>query len=548
MIGRIVRAVLAVVLLAGSALAPAWAGVTLRNGNFYISYTDVTVPGGFQMKIERVYNSKANFSGIFGSNWGFEYEAYLRVQDDGSVVVHEYGGGANNHFVPINAKPRSLDAIYDELTAAAERLGQFSSADEKTAYRAYLVDHHEAEFERLRDLGLVKTEHLSIGQEFRSNRFGGQVLSRVPEGYQRAFDTGRFEEYDLSGHLVRVWDANHNFVALHYNAAGHLTTMEDSGGNRFAFSFNKQDYVQSITWGKHVTTYRYTGSDLTQSTDVDGHTYRYAYDDDHNMTDVHYQDGTDLKVSYYTMEDNESVKDLKDRDGTVYSYQYDRSVPDQYAVTVSETGPDHKTKVDKYQYYLGRDTSGDTYTSRMVESIDGDVTDTTYNADAQPLSITRNGVTTKFAYDASGHVTLKQTPAQTIALTYDPVVEKVASVTTTTAGGKSSTVKFKYDAKGNLIDATDATGREVAVTYDDNGRVATLAEKDAGAMHMSYDRESRLAAVSVDGVGEVTVTYKANGDVEKVSSPAGDGVAQKITALFQQLTAVIKVPSVSLSF
>lgn len=548
MIERLVRTTLAAVLFAASALAPAAAGVTLRNGNFYISYTDVTVPGGFQMKIERVYNSKANFSGIFGSNWGFEYEAYLRVQDDGSVVVHEYGGGANNHFVPINTKPRSLDAIYDELTAAAERLGQFSSADEKAAYRAYLVDHHEAEFERLRDLGLVKTEHLSIGQAFRSNRFGGQVLSRVPEGYQRAFDTGRFEEYDLSGHLVRVWDANHNFVALHYDAGGHLTTMEDSGGNRFAFTFNKQGYVQTIAWGKHVATYAYTGSDLTRSTDVDDHTYKYAYDADHNMTDVHYQDGTDVKIGYYTMDDNENVKDLTDRDGTVYAYQYDRSVPDQYAVTVTETGTDHKIKVNKYQYYLGRDPSGDTYTSRMVESLDGDVTDTTYNADAQPLSITRNGVTTKFAYDASGHVTLKATPAQTIALTYDPVVEKIASVTTTTAGGKTSTVTFRYDAKGNLTDATDATGREVGVTYDDNGRIATLTEKNTGPMHMTYDRDSRLVAVAVDGVGEVSVTYKPNGDVEKVSSPAGDAVAQKITTLFQQMTAVIKVPSVSLSF
>jgi YD repeat-containing protein len=547
-IRRLLRAALAVAVIAGCTVA-AMAGVTLRNGNFYMSYTDVAVPGGFEMKIERVYNSKTDFTGIFGSGWGFEYEAYLRVQDDGSVVVHEYGGGAENHFMPITTKPRSLDAIYDELTAAAEKLGQFSSVAEKDAYRAWVVDHHEAEFERFRDLGLVKTEHLGIGQTFRSGRFGNQILSRVPEGYQRAFDTGRFEEYDLSGHLVRVWDANHNFVALHYDAKGHLTTMEDSGANRFVFAFNNQGYVKSIAWGSRVARYEYKGTELVKSTDVDGRAYRYTYDlqNRHNMTGIHYSDGTDVKVTYYPLDEYENVKELKDRDGTLYVYQYDRSIKDHYGATVTETDTDRKVVVNKYDYFVGHAPSGDTYTARMVQSLDGDVSDTTYNADAQPLSITRNGVTTKFEYDSFGHVTLKQTATQTIRLTYDPVVRKVASVTTI-AGGKTTVVSFKYDAKGNLIEGTDPAGHDVAATYDENGRVSTLAEKSGGTMHIVYNRESKMVQVAADGLGTISVTYKENGDVAKITSDAGDTVAQKVTAMLQQMMAVIKPPAVSLTF
>jgi YD repeat-containing protein len=549
MIRRLLRVAVAAAAIVGWTFGPATAGVTLRNGNFYMSYTDLVAPGGFEMKIARVYNSKTDFAGIFGSGWGFEYEAYLRVQDDGSVVVHEYGGGADNHFTPITTKPRPLDAIYDELTAAAEKLGQFSSAAEKDAYRAWVVDHHETEFERFRNLGLVKTEHLGIGQAFRSGRFGNQVLSRVPEGYQRAFDTGRFEEYDLSGHLVRVWDANHNFVALHYDAKGHLTNMEDSGGNRFVFAFNNQGYVKSIAWGSRIARYEYKGSELVKSTDVDGHTFRFSYDAEnrHNMTGIHYADGTDLKVTYYPLAEYENVKELKDRDGTLYAYQYDRSIKDRYAVTVTETDPDHKVGVDKYEYFVGHDPSGDTYTSRMVQSINGDVTDTSYNADAQPLSITRNGVTTRFEYDSFGHVTLKQTATQTTQLTYDPVVRKVATVTTI-ASGKTTVVSFKYDAKGNLIDATDPAGVEVAVTYDDNGRVSTMMEKSAGMVHIVYNRESKPIQVAVDGLGTVVVTYKENGDVAKISSESGDTVAQKVTSMLQQMMAVIKPPAVTLTF
>lgn len=533
-----------------SAVVPSAASVTLRNGNFYMSYTDLSVPGGSQMEIERVYNSKTDFAGMFGSGWGCEYEEYLRVQDDGSVVVHEYGGGADNHFTPLTTQARPLDEIYDELTAAAEKLGQFSNAEEKAAYRVYLADHHEQEFERLRKLGLVKTEHLGVGQLFRSRRFGNELLSRVPEGYQRASDSGgRFEEFDLAGQLVRVWDANHNFVALHYDAQGHLSTMEDNNGNTFTFAFTPQGYVKSIAWGDKVARYEYHGSDLVQSTDVQGHTYKYVYtaDNRHNMIGIHYSDGTDLRVAYYPIDESENVKEIKDRDGTLWQYEYDRSVKDQYGVKVTVTAPDKKVSLDTYRYYTDHDATGALYTSRLVQSIDGDTTDTAYNSDAHPLSITKNGVTTKFEYDVNGNVTLKQTAAQTIKLTYDPIVRKVTSVTTT-AGGKTSMVAFKYDDKGNMIDATDPTGKEVAVAYDDNGRVSTMAQKSGPTMHIDYNKDSKPIRVAIDGIGEVSVLYKDNGDIAKVSSASGDAVALKVTTIYQEMMTMIKPPAVPLTF
>jgi len=546
---RLLISALVIAVIVSVTVAPGRASVTLRNGNFYMSYTDVVVPGGFQMEIERVYNSKTDFAGMFGSGWGCEYEEYLRVQDDGSVVVHEYGGGADNHFTPLTTQALPLEKIYDELTSAAEKLGQFSNAEEEGAYRAWLVDHHQEEFDRFRKLGLVKTQHLGVGQVFRSRRFGNQVLSRVPEGYQRASDTGRFEEFDLAGQLVRVWDANHNFVALHYDAKGHLSTMEDNNSNKFVFAFTDKGYVKSIGWGSKVSRYEYSGSDLVKSTDVEGHTYKYAYsaDNRHNMTGIHYTDGTDLRVAYYPTDQNENVKEIKDRDGTLYEYQYDRSVKDQYGVTVTSTHPDKKVAVDTYRYYVDHDANGTTYTSRLMESIDGDATDTSYNSDAQPLSITKNGATTKFEYDVYGHVTLKQTTTQTIKLTYDPIIRKVTSVTTT-AGGKTTVVTFKYDDKGNMVDATDPSGKEVAVTYDDNGRVSTLAEKTGGTMHIEYNKDSKPVHVAVDGVGAVSVLYKDNGDIAKVSSDSGDTVALKVTSLFQEMMTMIKPPAVPLTF
>jgi YD repeat-containing protein len=549
MIRRLARLVLAVAAIVAWAAGPALAVVTLSNGNFNTEFTDVAAPGALGMKIDRVYNSKADFTGMFGSRWSVQYEEYLQIEDDGSIVVHEYGGGFANRFAPVTAKPRSLNAICDELTTAAEKLGLFASTKEKEAYRAWVVDHHESEFEKFWELGLVKTPYLGIGQEFRSRRFGNEVLSSVPEGYQRSTDAGTFEEFNLKGKLVRVWDANHNFIALRYNAKGQLATMEDSGGNRFVFTFNDQNHVASIAWGTHVAHYEYKGSYLAKSVSSDGHTNLYQYETQYPyyLTQIHYSDGTDQKIAYYALEDEATVKDITERDGSRTSYQYDRSIDDRYAVTVTSTDSDKKIVVNKYEYYYGHTPSGDLYNSRMVQSLNGDVTDSTYNQDHEPMSITKNGVTTRFAYDDFGHVTLKQTATETTKLTYDPTIGKVTSVTTI-AGDKTSVVSFVYDAKGNIVEATDPAGHDVALTYDDNGHIATMTEKTTGTMRLVWDRDSRLVKVVVDGVGSLDVVYKENGDFEKETSDDGNTVLQKIDAMYGAMIRMIKPPVVPLTF
>ena len=73
----------------------AFGGVNLKNGNFYITYTDIIVPGGdHDLEVTRTYNSKSTDNGWFGYGWGSLYETKLMVSADGSVVVMENGSGA----------------------------------------------------------------------------------------------------------------------------------------------------------------------------------------------------------------------------------------------------------------------------------------------------------------------------------------------------------------------------------------------------------------------------------------------------------------------
>src|SRR6185437_2831933 len=69
--------------IVASAASVAQAGVSENNGNFFVGYTDVKAYPGIGLSLERVYNSKSSYSGLFGFGWGSDYEVFLSPQADG---------------------------------------------------------------------------------------------------------------------------------------------------------------------------------------------------------------------------------------------------------------------------------------------------------------------------------------------------------------------------------------------------------------------------------------------------------------------------------
>ena len=60
------------------AIPSVYAGVNYKNGNFYVSYTDIVVPGGGKdLEITRTYNSHSTKAGWFGMGWGSDFETRL---------------------------------------------------------------------------------------------------------------------------------------------------------------------------------------------------------------------------------------------------------------------------------------------------------------------------------------------------------------------------------------------------------------------------------------------------------------------------------------
>ena len=155
----------------------------------------------------------------------------------------------------------------------------------------------------------------------------------------RTFDNGKLEKFGEDGHLRRISDKNGNFIELTYGKDRHLSKLVDNFNRKMFFSFNNQGLLESIDGenGKKAI-YKYNNlMELVSSKDVDGNAYTYGYGDSkkgdgghrHNMVEISYSDKTTMVMEYYGRDKQESVKSVKDRDGTLTGYGYDTDPADQ---------------------------------------------------------------------------------------------------------------------------------------------------------------------------------------------------------------------------
>ncbi len=538
------------------------ASVSLKNGNFFIGYTDIVYPGGFEPRIDRVYNSKSPFKGMFGWGWGNEYEAYIAVSADGSVVVHEYGSGAENRFSPIAFNENELNQAVDQLVAVAQKAGAAGgSSSQVEEYRKKLksdANFRNDEWEKFRAQGKIQPRQLANNTQLKSNRFSYQYITKVPGGYLRNFDTGKVEKFDENGKLTRISDKNGNFIELTYGKDGHLQRLIDNFNRKMFFTFDNKGLLSKIEGeNSKKATYTYNNEgELIASTDVDGNAFTFKYDSQgrHNMVEIGYSDKTKMTMTYYGRDKHENIKSVKERDGTVaeYTYEGDAVKSDHYGASVEIKGTDgKKVSSSSYEYFIKRKRDGEEWTQKMITVLDGDRTETTYNeAFGLPTVIKHNNEETTFEYDVRGHVTKKASPTEITELQYHPQAGKVSKVVRYAKNDRKNQIwsEFQYDNKANLIYAKNSEGKGVKLVYDSNGRIRTLIDQNKRQIMFKYNENSKPVEITDPALGTITVSYANSGEIKKVESTAGRKIALQVTSTFQSLLDIIRPAGVTLSF
>ncbi len=541
--------------LVSMSTAFARADVNLRNGNFYVTFRDLAYPGGeLETKIERVYNSKTNFIGMFGLSWGIEYETRLRVDPDGSIIISSYGGGADNRFVAKNYNAKDLTAGVELLIQTEKKAGILTSEKQVQAERTKLTNEFDYRADRYAmfvNKGTLPRKAIAEGTQFTSTEFLYQYVTRVKGGFVHVMEGKNIQKFNEMGKLVQIMDRNKNFINFTYDKNNHMVQIVDSQNRKLNLTWNQMNFVEKITGesGKFAT-YKYDAKGyLIYARDDSGfeNTYSYTNDIYKYLNEIGYLQNKDSKgkpkkmqINYYGADLKTNVKSVLNPDGTVNEYEYIKNPkdPSYYGVHVLLKDSDGSRISDsKYEYFSKIKLGGVAATMKMISTIDGDRTETVYDEkNGFPVKVTNNGRVTTMAYDIKGRMTKKVTPLETTDLTYDPVVGKVSRVQRKLKSGTVLWSSFQYDPPtGNLVFAKNNENKSVKLIYDTNGRIRALVDQSQRQLTFKYNELSKPIEISDAKVGTVKFTYKNSGEVDKVESNGGAAVSTEVMKALQSL-------------
>lgn len=535
-------------------LAPmAFGGVNLKNGNFYISYTDIVVPGGGKkLEITRTYNSKATEMGWFGFGWGSPFETKLELSADGSVIIHENGAGGRTRFTP-RAKIDADAASKKIVEAMRKKTTITDKAAEKLVERL----SGNAELRHAYALNFGVMSKLASGTVLYSNERGLQEVHKLKDGFMRKFNDGKHEYYNEKGDLTKSIDKNKYTIEMFYKKNGELESIKDSQAKQLFFSWYPDGRVKHI-WsaGDKKTFYQYKEKDLVYSKDVAGNVYKYEFDKNHNMVVIDYSENKNAKGSEKMTIDYEPktffTAKITDRNGdaTKYKYGSDSKNPDMhYWTEVTKKGFDGKDVANKYEYEMRNRPDGSQYTYRIATNINNINTETIYSeCCGLPIKISRGKHVTNFEYNDKGLLTKKNsTKGDFVKIDYHKQINKISKVE-----NNDGWTQFSYDTKGNLKKAVNSKGKAVLLIYDRKGRITKMVDQDNKSkkrrtLAFTYNAMGKPVEIEMDKIGKIDVKYDNYGEIKKVESKAGHKMALQVTQAFQNLLSIVKPAGVNLN-
>ncbi|MBT0958573.1 RHS repeat protein [Alphaproteobacteria bacterium KMM 3653] len=542
--------VAAALLAGGFGAGLSRAEVNLKNGNFYITYTDLIVPNT-EFAINRTYNSKANKSQIFGFGWGSPFDTSLSVSGIGSVVVHENGSGARRTYNPSDLRGNEVHRILDEMIGAMEGAGWLRSDAQIGSLRRSLATDAErlsTVHTQLVSASLIPRREVAIGQRLTSSQTINSEVIREAVGFYRRGTNGH-ERFSLNGDLVEEFDASGNGFRLRRSVAGNLREIVYSNGTRLDVETDTEGRITRISNGEATATYEYDGDgNLIRAVNIVGTAFEYEYDENHNMRFIHYEDGRSREIGYH--EDTQFVAYVRNEDGHYTTYEYgnnpltEEGIVEHYYTTTREfasqdaEAPARETTVT---YRIGIDQFGRRYTAGYAQEVNGVLSETRNHPCGSPILIRRGDQATEFDYDDECRMIFKKTGREEIRLAYDPRSRKISQVVTKDLRRETEVVSdFEYDIKGNLVHAQNSREQSARLTYNTKGQISRLSDQSGRVLLFTYGAAGKPTRIEIEGLAAIDVTYDSSGNIDKVDSPDGHQAALQVTQAFQALLALVK--------
>jgi YD repeat-containing protein len=529
----------------------AFATVDMKNANYTESWIDVQIAGsGYSLRVQRTYNSRSVFNGMFGFGWCSDFETSLTKNPEGFLKLQECGAGQEVTFKPQGAGGDSVTKTIDTIIAYYKKTNPNSGESSVATLRDQLLNNSSLRTNWAKQAGL-KEPTVAKGSIFVSDNLEVEKIEFDGLQYTRNLADGSSQRFNVQGKLIAIYDKNGNFLKFNYSG-DLMKEATDNTGKKLTFTFYPTKRVKDITApGGVKVEYKYKGEDLSQVKNMWKNVYDYEYDENHNITKITFPDKTFKALSYN--QKNDWVMSFTDRavDGPAcketYEYFSDKANPKDHfwSTAVKKCGNEIKNEA-RFEFWLKSRADGRKYLSRVLNRSMTDTLDVTYHPEfGRPTSIKRNSQTTSFDYFTSGLVKEKSTATTRLQFEYKNTFNKVSKVTTEFFDakgkvGKKRDTTFNYDNRGNLAAAQNTDGQTVRLTYDQRGRIATIIDQAKKEVQIKYEeRTGRPAQITRPKVGSIAVTYKANGEINKVESNDGPAVATQVASTFNNLLDII---------
>lgn len=511
--------------------------VAVGVGNIYEKIIDYHSQGSNSFEFARYYNSMANSAGVgtaateLGENWRSTYDRYLSMTSD--AVIAERPDGRQLVFSQTGAGWRS-DSDID--MALAQSGSNWTLTDPQDTVETY------------------------------SSMSGSMLLSQIQErnGYTQDLS------YDSSNRLASVVDSYGRSFSFSY-ANGMLQSVSTPDKPVITYAFTPNSSGQQLTSVSYNTTPATSQSYLYENTafpfaltgilDEDGNRYAtWEYDAvGRGISSQHSTNADMTTVSYSTDGGATSCNSFGVCDTYVFSHL--QGVPKVTSIIRAST-PTTASAGESFMYdtngYLSSriDWNGNqtTYVNNshglptsITEAVGATTARTTtivYDSTwvHLPASVTTNGVTTSYTYDANGEVLTKTlTDTTTTTAPYSTAGQARTWTNTwsnallaSTQNPNGNTTQFGYDSSGALTSITDPLSHVTKITsHTGGGYPLTIVDPNTVTTTLTYDPRMRRTGSTVSGTGgtfQTTWAYDAAGNLTQTTLPDGSFIANTYDA------------------
>lgn len=517
--------------------------IDTKNANYTKTFVDIALPGaGLPLLVERTYNSRSLYRGLFGYGWCSNLETRLEVMPDNTPMVVECGGGAEIAYVSKrNQGNRSImiKKIMDEVKKKKGLSKKYIKQVERDVKKSALLRSELIRAFRLKGKAQSGQIYQALGRQNDSIQFTGAQ-------YKRSLPNGQVQFFDKSGELIKEMDKSGNWIKIQ-RKKGIVTKVMDSKGRGLHFK-DKKGVLTISGPDKLRAKYVIKNDNLVSVINSKEEKFQHFYDNYHNLKKNRYPDNTYEALSYNT--DRDWVMSFKDRRGCMERYKYvtNKRNKDHYWTDVRKTCGKRVTNVSRYEFWNKKKKDGSKYLYRAKQDVNGQIADITYDLKSgSPLSITRNRITTRYAYYDNGFLKSRAEPGRKVLFSnYSNKCKKPTQVVVQYIQGKKVNrqvqTRISYDPnKCYLVMAKqDKTGRWVSVKRDHRGRIREMRDQSKKRIIVTYNEKySKPKKITRPGVGSIQVFYDKSGQVDTSKTRADPTVAAQVASVFNGFLEII---------